>query len=950
MSLPLAAQYNSPQVKGYVARASAMLAESNYQGCLDQCGMAMKLGTPEREKVMWMSAVASYRGGFADAATRLGAFMAAFPASPRLENARLMLASLTFFTGDYAAALPQLLAVSSSSLEPDAADELAYRTAYCYQMLGDYTKAADLFSRLDRSPRYADASRFYRGYAAWVQGDNALAESLLSQADTSVDPGRTAPYYLAEIAYSRGDYNRVLDLATPLLRLTDVPGSLRAEGRRLCGESLFALGREGEGLALLRQYVDEVGTEAAPASTLYVLGVDHYRQGRYDKAIETLSAIDFPNDAMGQNAALFLGLSYLADANNSAAILAFRKAIGMDFDRDATETAFYNYAVASMEGGRVPFGSSIATCEEFIRRFPRSRYAQSVQEYLVKGYMATDDYEAALRSINSLGSRQSDAVLDARQRVHFVLGTRSLSAGDAAGALTHFREADKLASRNQEIARQNTLWMADALYAMGDYSAAERNYRTYLSRAPKSDPNVATATYNLGYALFGSRHYPDARQRLLMAARSTELGDAIRADAYNRIADTYYYESTFDKALDNYRLARETSPSTGDYSMLQEAMMQGLLGRHDAKLKGLDLMADTYPQSPLAAEALTEKAQTLASTGRPAEAIAVYEQVAAAYPSAARGRNALLQLAILHFNTGNRDRALSYYRQVVSSYPSSAEASMAVQDMTRIYGEDDRIDELTAFLAGVKGAPQVDSVELSALASASLLKKTRTALSERRNADAMAYASELLDRYPDSEGAEEALLILADLLHQEGRADEALRRYTELEARASGAAMNHRARMGVLAAASDLGRHDLIISTARSIRSSAASSDADMPRVNYLLACALHDSGQRSEAMEIWTSLAARPSNLYGTRAAISMAEAQRDAGRTSEAIATVNSLIDANPPHAYWMARAFILLSDLLRAEGSDFEADEYLRALRLNYPGTDADIFQMIDQRLPK
>lgn len=169
-----------------------------------------------------------------------------------------------------------------------------------------------------------------------------------------------------------------------------------------------------------------------------------------------------------------------------------------------------------------------------------------------------------------------------------------------------------------------------------------------------------------------------------------------------------------------------------------------------------------------------------------------------------------------------------------------------------------------------------------------------------------------------------------------------------LEARASSAKTHHRASMGVLAAATDLGRNDLIIATAQQIKSSAAGSDADLPRVNYLLACALYDSGKKTEAMELWNTLASHPENLYGTRAALSMAESLRADGDNARAMDTVNKLIDANPPHAYWMARAFILLSDMLRAEGSDFEADEYLRALRSNYPGNDADIFQMIDQRL--
>lgn len=41
-------------------------------------------------------------------------------------------------------------------------------------------------------------------------------------------------------------------------------------------------------------------------------------------------------------------------------------------------------------------------------------------------------------------------------------------------------------------------------------------------------------------------------------------------------------------------------------------------------------------------------------------------------------------------------------------------------------------------------------------------------------------------------------------------------------------------------------------------------------------------------------------------------------------------------------------MLSDALRAQGNGFEADEYLRSLKSNYPGTEAEIFDMIDSRL--
>ncbi|MBP2691920.1 MAG: hypothetical protein J6B44_08890, partial [Muribaculaceae bacterium] len=62
----------------------------------------------------------------------------------------------------------------------------------------------------------------------------------------------------------------------------------------------------------------------------------------------------------------------------------------------------------------------------------------------------------------------------------------------------------------------------------------------------------------------------------------------------------------------------------------------------------------------------------------------------------------------------------------------------------------------------------------------------------------------------------------------------------------------------------------------------------------------------------------------------------------------TVEKLTASGTPHSYWLARGFILLSDIYASQGKQFEAREYLNALRENYPGNESDIFMMIDSRL--
>lgn len=58
--------------------------------------------------------------------------------------------------------------------------------------------------------------------------------------------------------------------------------------------------------------------------------------------------------------------------------------------------------------------------------------------------------------------------------------------------------------------------------------------------------------------------------------------------------------------------------------------------------------------------------------------------------------------------------------------------------------------------------------------------------------------------------------------------------------------------------------------------------------------------------------------------------------------------VVDAGSDDNYWLARAYILLADTYDAQGKDYLARLYLETLRDNYPGTEREITDMIDNRL--
>ena len=72
------------------------------------------------------------------------------------------------------------------------------------------------------------------------------------------------------------------------------------------------------------------------------------------------------------------------------------------------------------------------------------------------------------------------------------------------------------------------------------------------------------------------------------------------------------------------------------------------------------------------------------------------------------------------------------------------------------------------------------------------------------------------------------------------------------------------------------------------------------------------------------------------------------DNNNLKEARRLVEAFVSSTTPHIYWHARGYILMSDICRKEGKLFEANEYLRTLRANYPGSEIEIFNLIDERL--
>lgn len=883
-------------------------------------------------------------GGAVDTEGLLRKFLFDYPASPMRQAALLALADAAYDRSDYAAALRRYDEVAPEALDEDRGEDCLYRRAYCLLKTGEYGEAERVYNVLLATRRYGNDARFYQGYIAYARGDYREAVKLFSGVRRAAGtPAADAGYYLAQSLLMTGDYSAAAREARSLLD-AGCPAEYRAETRRVLGEALYGAGDRRGAVRELKAYIGE--TESPTASALYILGVNDFQNGDYREAAERLAPATRLDSEMGQSALVYSGEAYMRLGEYSAASVLLERACRMDFDRELTETAYYDYAMAKASGGKVPFGSTVALFEDYLRRYPGSERAPGVQKYVVAGYVTDNNYAAALAAINRI-ARPSEEILAAKQVVLYNLGARELRQGDASGALPRLGEAASMGRFNGSLVAEARLWEGQALYRLGRYVESAEAFNRYLKSNSRTATNRALAYYDLGYARFAMKEFPAAKhdfEKYLSAAGSSAAERQQRADALNRVADCEYYAGDFASADATYSRAFDLDPATGDYPMYQQGLMKGLRRDHAGKIATLTAMAERFPNSALMPSALLETGESYAELGETGKAVDAYRRLSERYPGTAQGRQGLLLLAISYLNGGERGAAAEAYRRVISSYPTSEEARAAADDLKMIYADNGDIQGYVAFLRTVPDAPKMERGEAARLT----LLSAEKAIEEGRDADALARATELVEQYPDSPEAVRALLIKAEAELRKGEPEAALATYRQMETKASDAADINAARMGILRVSHTLGYGADVLEAAARILESSSVGSAEKREASFDKAMALSALGRENEAAEIWDELAADMGDLYGAKAAYYRAQRHFDAGKTEQALAEANSLIDANPPHDYWLARGFILLSDIRRSQGDAYQADAYLRSLRGNYPGSEPDIFEMIETRL--
>jgi TolA-binding protein len=910
----------------------------------------------------------------------LRTYLTNYPDSPYTNRVNALIASACFFEKDYDQALAMFNSVDPDLLANDERDDVVYRMSVSDMTVGNVEQAVIWFGVLKaNSPKYATDCTYYISYIRYLQGryDEALSGFLPLQDDPKYKT--LVPYYIAECYLKKKQYDQAGTVAQHFLAA--YPRDPNAgELYRVLGEVHYHNRQFDKAVGAFERYMP--ATDRPGRNVLYMLGLSYYETAAYPKAATTLSEAVTADDALTQNAYLHLGLSYLQLAEKGKARMAFEQAAISDADPKVKEQAAYNYALSIHETSFSAFGESVSVFEKFLNDFPHSEYIEKISSYLVDVYLNTRSYDAALKSIERI-ARPTTRIMEAKQKILFQLGTQAFVNSTFDKAVSYFNESIAIGRYDAQTKADAHYWRGEAWYRLNAVDNANRDFNEYLRLTTQKNTEMyALAHYNIGYVAFHKKQYPQAREwfkkytRLEKGTNRTAL-----ADAYNRVGDCYLNERDFDHAEQAYSQAETMNTPAGDYAFYQLALVSGLQKDYAGKITLLNRLAGKYPSSPYLVNALYEKGRSYVLMENNSQAIAAFRELLDDYPNSPLARKAAAEIGLLYYQSENYDQAIAAYRQVVENYPGSEEARLALRDLRSIYIDTNRVDEYAALASSLPGHIRFDVNEQDSLtyiaaeriymrgrieeAKNSLVRYLQTfpdgafglnasfylmlIAKEQGQPDlVLEYSGKLLE-YPDHPFSEETLILRGEVQYNLQHYAEALVTYKQLKEKATTVDRRILAETGILRSAY-MSRNDVeTIHAATGMLSETKLSPELMQEATYFRARAYLNQHADEAAMRDLQTLAKDTRNSYGAEAKYLVARQYYNAEDYATAEKELLNFMDQSTPHAYWLARGFILLSDTYMAMGRQSDARQYLLSLQQNYPAND-DIKGMIETRLQK
>ena len=889
-------------------------------------------------------------------------FVRDYPEHPFVNLANFQLAKYYFTKKRYKSVLDRLELVDELHLEQEYLEEFYFKKGYAHFQMEQYDESKAALSHvLEGGKKYRSPAQYYSSYILYREGKNEASLAGFEELEDDKLFGKIAPFYILQIYYRQGKNEDVLSYGSDLLE-KDFSESKTGEIHRVLGEAHYNLGEYAQAVPEMEMAISELGGNREDR---YKLACASYKGGEYEKAIEYLQQVATEEDELTQLSHYHMGDCYLKLDRKMEARSAFRNASKYAFDKELQEDALFNFAKAAYELSYDPYNEAVQAFEEYIDKNPNSPRVDEAYEFLLKVYLTTKNYEAAIKSIDKIKNKTQEQKA-IYQRISYVRGTELYHDLRFKRAVYYFKRSEKY-PLNSKITGQALFWQAEAYANMKRWKSAEQYYNQFMETPGAiSLPEFGKAHYGLAYVYFENERYEDAIGWFRKYV-DYEKKDSLRVnDGLLRIADSYYLQKNNARAIEFYDKAIKINKFDTDYAIFQIAVCYGLNGQTASKIETMKAMLDNYPETDFAADAKYEIAETYFFTDNSTEAIKYFDLVIKEHPNSLYVRKAKLNKGLLFYNQSSDEQALPLFEEVAENYPATEEAKEALMKIQKIYIERGDVPGFETYVAqndfpditkGALDTSYYESAEFMFLRGnleaamtefqAYLDKfpngyfklnanfyRAESAVELKRYDDAIVGYDKVLD-FKKNAFTERALMAASEIYFFQEKYNDALLRFTMLEEVAETADKLMHARVGLMRCNYLLNNFEQAHLYAQKLKRSDKVPAETLGEADLTSAkCALAQNNLRL-AEERFKQTLLGSNNEIGAEALYNLAyiHFQRDSFELSQKL--IFEMVNLFPNYGEWISKSFLLLADTYVKQNDLFQAKLTLQNLIDNYDG---------------
>ena len=642
---------------------------------------------------------------------------------------------------------------------------MRFKLGYAYFSKRQFDNAKKMFDRIkNQRHQYASGASYYAGYIAFQQENyDAAYHDFLRIKDDKTYKKIVVPNIL-KILYKQEKYDQVISFVED----NNIKSS---EANLYLGESYFFKNDFDNAKRFYDKYFAK--SKRAADEVMYRYGYTLLKSKKYAEASEYFKKSALGDDELGQNSAFNLGICYLNTSKKDYALGAFLHASELDFDKKIQEEALVSYAKLNYENKN--YNEAIRTLKKLNETYPNSTHFKENEELLTDALVNSSDYEQAVNYLDKI-SNKSYREKKAYQKATYNLAVKKYNTKNYEPALSYFEKSLKYPI-DKKLVLASSFWMAETYAKGGKYDESITYYARVFENDPlKTSDYYLKSRYGIAYSYYNTKKYDKATNHykyyVLNANPKASKEKLYEIDATTRLADCYYVQKDYGRAINEYRQVKSQRSLHFDYASFQLGVLEYLADRTDEAKDDLEDIINNQKTSPYYDDALYQRALIDLETGAYASAVAGFSDLIDYKPNNKLVPMAYAKRAIAYGNLSKNEKELNDYLFVLDNHITHPIAYTVIQSLPSALAKLGKEEQFEIYLDKYKKAnPMADDLSSVEFESA------KTLYFNQRFEAAINSFEKFISTYPNTVQSYEGEYLLAESYRKTNQFEKAAKNY-----------------------------------------------------------------------------------------------------------------------------------------------------------------------------